>query len=154
MSIFQHRYSACANELATTCYYLLLNVSCAQILHKYCTNIARLHKQGTRHNWATRHTLSTQEQLSNKREVWETHGSPGHGVCVQMLWTESRSINQLIYLWLYMSVNLSRITLYRDKQGYPGQPQSTVIFQTDLHTYSHICIEWLMEFDSDQNIVG
>ena len=58
MSIFQHRYSACANELATTCYYLLLNVSCAQILHKYCTNIARLHKQATRHNWATRHTLS------------------------------------------------------------------------------------------------
>ena len=57
MSIFWHRYSACANKLAATWYYLLLNVSCSQILHEYCTNIARRHKQATRHNWATRHTL-------------------------------------------------------------------------------------------------
>ena len=110
MSIFQHRYSACANELATTCYYLLLNVSCAQILHKYCTNIARLHKRATQHNWATRHTLGKQEQLSNKREVWNTHGSPGHGVCVQiaikylyLLWVQVLKNHQGTFSWMSFS---------------------------------------------------
>ena len=62
MSIFQHRYSACTNELATTCYYLLLNVSCAQILHKLrktaqTSNTAQLsntaHTEQHGSNWAT-----------------------------------------------------------------------------------------------------
>ena len=82
MSIFQHRYSACANELATTCYSM-------SPVHKYCTNIAQILQDCTnkQHGTTEQHGThwATKKQLSNKREVWNMHGSPGHGVCVHML---------------------------------------------------------------------
>ena len=57
-------------------------------VHKYYTNIAQILQDGTnkQHGTTEPHGThwGTQEQLSNKREVWNTHGSPGHGVCVYM----------------------------------------------------------------------
>ena len=68
--------------LATTCYSM-------SPVHKYYTNIAQILQDCTnkQHGTTEQHGThwATQEQLSNKREVWNTHGSPGHGVCVHML---------------------------------------------------------------------
>ena len=58
-------------------------------VHKYYTNIAQILQDGTnkQHGTTEPHGThwGTQEQLSNKREVWNTHGSPGHGVCVHIM---------------------------------------------------------------------
>ena len=57
-------------------------------VHKYYTNIAQILQDCTnkQHGTTEQHGThwATQEQLSNKREVWNTHGSPGHGVCVHL----------------------------------------------------------------------